>query len=97
MKRRIIPDADPTSHESVLVTLRNLALSHDSPTIVRFSGTASNPNAFGTKRVTVSGVLLNGEGQIVRLGTTYRATSVAHISFTHTSQQSGMIQADRRR
>jgi len=65
------PDASPTGRESLPVVLSNLTLSYDSPNIVRISGTASNPNPFDVKNVTVAGVLLDGEGQIVRLGTTY--------------------------
>lgn len=65
------PDAVPTGRESVAVTLSNLTLSYSGPNIVRIRGTASNPNALEVKNVVVSGVLLDGNGQIVRLGTTY--------------------------
>ena len=56
-------DALPVELSGVQVT--NLG------TYVRISGTATNGNAFKVKNVTVSGVLLDGSGQIVSLGSTY--------------------------
>lgn len=65
------PDAIPTGRESAPVTLSSLTLSTDGPNIVRISGTASNPNVFEVKNVTVSGVLVDDSGQIVRTGAAY--------------------------
>jgi hypothetical protein len=65
------PDAVATGRESVPVTLNDVGLSYDGPNIVRITGTASNPSPFQIKNVVVSGVLLDGEGRIVRAGAAY--------------------------
>jgi LysM repeat protein len=65
------PDALPTARRSAAVALSNVTLSYDGPNVVRISGTASNPNPFRVKNVIVSGVLLDGSGQIVRTGAAY--------------------------
>jgi LysM repeat protein len=65
------PDAVPTGRESAPIMLSDVTLSYDGPNLVRISGTASNPSAYPIQNVIVSGVLLDGSGQIVRTGAAY--------------------------
>ncbi|MBL7201615.1 MAG: hypothetical protein ISS56_15860 [Anaerolineae bacterium] len=65
------PEGRATGRESAPVTLSNVSLSYAGTDSVRISGLAANPNAFMIKNVAVAGVLLDGSGQIVSLGSTY--------------------------
>ena len=67
----IHPDAAPTERVSMPVRLGGLWLRNDGTGYVRITGTATNENAFKVKNVTLSGVLIDGSGQIVSLGSTY--------------------------
>jgi hypothetical protein len=64
-------DAVPTSRESAPVELSKVRISTDSTGYVRITGTATNPNSFKVKNVTVVGTLLDVSGQIVSVGSTY--------------------------
>jgi len=67
----IHPNAVATERESAPVTLSALRLDDQGPGYLRISGTATNDSPFKVKNVTVAGVLLDANGGIVRLGSTY--------------------------
>jgi hypothetical protein len=67
----IHPDAVATGRESAPVALSDIVLVDEGTGYLRISGTATNHNAFVVQNVTVSGVLLDVNGQIVSLGSTY--------------------------
>jgi LysM repeat protein len=67
----IHPDAAATERESVPVEWNEVRLVNEGTAYVRISGTATNANAFKVKNVTATGVLLDGNGQIVSLGSVY--------------------------
>jgi LysM repeat protein len=67
----IHPDAAPTGRESALVALSDVRVVKDGTGYVQIRGTATNVNAFAVENVTVSGVLFDGSGQIVSVGSTY--------------------------
>lgn len=63
-------DADVAEwHEPVAVSLRDVAVTDTGVSYVRFSGTAVNDNPYPVKNVVISGLLLDADGQTVRLGT----------------------------
>jgi len=64
-------DAVPTTRESAPIDLSKMQISTDSTDYVRITGTATNPNSFMVKGVTVVGTLLDASGQIVSVGSTY--------------------------
>jgi LysM repeat protein len=67
----IHPDAVTTDRESVSVALSDVRLVDEGTGYLRISGTATNTSAFAAKNVTVSGVLIDGNGQIVSVGSAY--------------------------
>ena len=67
----IHPDATATGRESASVELSDVTVVDPGTGYVRISGTATNANAFKIKNVTVSGALLDADGQIVSLGSVY--------------------------
>ena len=67
----IHPDATPTGRESVIVALSDVRMVDEGTDYLRISGTATNTSAYAVKNVTVSGVLLDGNGQIVSVGSAY--------------------------
>jgi LysM repeat protein len=67
----IHPDAEATDRESVPVALSDVRLVDEGTGYLRISGTATNTSAYDAKNVTVSGVLLDGNGQIVSVGSAY--------------------------
>jgi hypothetical protein len=64
-------DATVTGRQSVPVTLSNLRVTRDGSSYVRITGTATNSNSFTVKNVNVAGTLLDANGQIVSVGSTY--------------------------
>lgn len=56
-------------HESVGVMLSDTKIVDTGTNYVRISGTATNPNAYAIKNVTISALLLDDSGQIVSMGT----------------------------
>ena len=67
----IHPDATRTERASAPVELSGVRVSRDGTAYVRITGTATNPNPFVVKDVTVVGTLIDGGGQIVSVGSTY--------------------------
>jgi hypothetical protein len=67
----IHPDAVPTGRESAPLELGNVRASDEGTDYLRIRGTATNNNPVKVKNVVVSGVLRDGGGQIVSLGSTY--------------------------
>ena len=67
----IHPDAVATGRESAPVELSDVRLIDEGTGYLRITGMASNSNPFQVQNVTVSGVLLDADGQIVSLGSTY--------------------------
>jgi LysM repeat protein len=67
----IHPDAVATGRESAQVELSGVQVTDEGTGYLHISGTATNVNAFEIKNVTVSGVLLDGSGQIVSSGSVY--------------------------
>jgi LysM repeat protein len=67
----IHPDAVATERESVPVELSEVRLVDEGTGYLRITGTASNVNPFAVQNVTVSGVLLDADGQIVSMGSAY--------------------------
>jgi LysM repeat protein len=67
----IHPNAVATERESTPVALGSLRLDDQGPGYLRITGTATNDSPFKAKNVTVAGVLLDANGEIVRLGSTY--------------------------
>lgn len=67
----IHPDAVATDRESVPVALSDVRLVDEGTGYLRISGTATNMGAFAAKNVTVSGALIDGNGQIVSVGSVY--------------------------
>jgi LysM repeat protein len=65
------PDAVATERESAPVVLSGVQVVDEGTGYLRISGTATNANAFAIKNVTATGVLLDANGQIVSLGSTY--------------------------
>ncbi|MFN2156524.1 MAG: LysM peptidoglycan-binding domain-containing protein [Anaerolineae bacterium] len=64
-------DAAPTGREPAQVELSGVRLVDEGTGYLRISGTATNASPFKAKGLTVSGVLLDANGQIVSLGSTY--------------------------
>ena len=60
-----------TGRESAPVVLSNVQLVDQGTGYLRISGTATNGNAFEVKNVTVSGVLLDANGQMLSVGSVY--------------------------
>jgi hypothetical protein len=60
-----------TWRESAAVELRNVGIAYIGEDSVRVVGSASNPNEFMIKNVAIAGVLLDGSGQIVSLGSAF--------------------------
>lgn len=56
-------------HESVGVTLSNAKVADTGTNYLRISGTATNPNEYAIKNVTISALLLDSTGQMVSMGT----------------------------
>jgi hypothetical protein len=67
----IHPDAVATGRESLPVALSDVQLVDEGTGYLRISGTATNTSAFAAKNVTVSGVLIDGNGQVVSVGSAY--------------------------
>ena len=67
----IHPDASATERQSLPVELSDVKVTTDSTGYLRIAGTATNVNDVAVKNVTVSAVLLDANGQIVSLGSTY--------------------------
>ena len=67
----IHPDAVATERQSAPLELSGVTVVDEGTGYVRISGVATNANAFKVKNVTVSGALLDANGQIVSLGSTY--------------------------
>jgi hypothetical protein len=67
----IHPDAAPTGRQSVGIELSDVEIAQDSTNFVRITGTATNASAYKAKNVTVTGALLDANGQIVSIGSTY--------------------------
>jgi hypothetical protein len=67
----IHPDAAPTGRESTAVDLSNTKIVQTGTDFVRVTGTATNNSIYKVKNVTVAGTLLNANGQIVSVGSTY--------------------------
>jgi hypothetical protein len=65
------PDGAPTDRESAPVSLGGLNVTRDPSDYVRITGTATNTNPFAVKNVIVVGVLRDGNGQMVSLGSGY--------------------------
>lgn len=65
------PDAAPSEDESAPVELSNVQVTDQGTGYLQITGTATNPNPFEIKNVTVSGVLIDASGEIVSLGSTY--------------------------
>jgi hypothetical protein len=65
------PEGRPSRTESAPVVLSNLSLSTGGIDSLRVTGLATNENEFKVKNVTVAGVLLDANRQIVSLGSTY--------------------------
>jgi hypothetical protein len=65
------PDAAPTERESAPVAVGSLNVTRDPSDYVRITGMATNMNPFAVKNVIVVGVLLDGSGQMVSLGSGY--------------------------
>jgi len=64
------PDAEATERESLPVQLSDVQVANLG-TYLRISGTATNGNDLAIKNVTISGVLRDGNGQIVSIGSKY--------------------------
>lgn len=71
------PEGYPTTRGSAPLTLSGLGRYQDSVGYVHLTGRVHNANPFAVKNVTVSGVLLNGTGEIVSLGMTILVDNVA--------------------
>jgi hypothetical protein len=65
------PDAAPTERESVPVKVSDVRLVDEGTGYLRISGTATNVSSLKAKNVTISGVLLDANGQIVSIGSVY--------------------------
>jgi hypothetical protein len=65
------PNGRPTGRESAAVELRSVRMVYSGTDSVRVTGSATNPNEFMVKNVAIAGVLLDGSGQIVSLGSAY--------------------------
>jgi hypothetical protein len=65
------PDGAPTDRESAPVSLGGLNVTRDPSDYVRITGIATNTNPFAVKNVIVVGVLRDGNGQMVSLGSGY--------------------------
>jgi hypothetical protein len=65
------PNGRQTDRRSAPVALRNLQLSYSGTESVRVTGQAINTNEFKIKNVAVAGVLLDANGHIVSLGSSF--------------------------
>jgi hypothetical protein len=65
------PEGRPTLRESAPMALSQVRLVADGLDSVRITGLATNKNPFKVKNPIVTGVLLDGAGQMVSLGYTY--------------------------
>ncbi|MFN2230045.1 MAG: hypothetical protein ACK2VA_09765, partial [Anaerolineae bacterium] len=65
------PDGAPTDRESAPVSLGDVNVTRDPSDYVRITGIATNTNPFAVKNVIVVGVLRDGNGQMVSLGSGY--------------------------
>ncbi len=64
------PDAKVTEwHEAVSVTLSDVKITDTGTNYLRINGVATNPNPYPVKNVVISGLLLDGNGQMVSMGT----------------------------
>jgi LysM repeat protein len=80
----IHPNAVAVERQSATVGLSNLRLDEESVSYLRISGTATNGNPFRVRNVAVAAALLDANGEIVRLGSTYLIQDVepgASVSF----------------
>jgi hypothetical protein len=59
------------------VSLGGLSISNDGVGNVRVTGTATNSNSFTIKNPTIAGVLIDGSGRIVSVGSTFVLGDVA--------------------
>jgi hypothetical protein len=67
----IHPDAVATDRTSAPVELGGIVLVDEGLDYVRVTGTATNGNSFKVKNIVVSGTLLDTNGQIVSVGSSY--------------------------
>ena len=67
----IHPDAAPTDREPASVELSDVQVVDGDANHVRITGMATNTSSLKIHNVTVSGVLLDGNGQIVSIGSKY--------------------------
>jgi hypothetical protein len=67
----IHPDAVATERQSMAVDLGNVKILQTSTDFIRITGTATNNGLYKAKNVTVTGVLLDTNGQMVSVGSVY--------------------------
>ncbi len=71
------PEGAPTTRSSATLTLNGLGRYLDNVGYVHLTGRVTNPHPFAVKNVTISGVLLNGAGEIVNVGMSILVDAVA--------------------